>query len=58
MEPLTANSLKSIMKENTFEFLVPKVEEIQDRMKNGYYALHGLNYVQNDIRKMCRIIIK
>lgn len=89
MEPLITNSLKSIMKENTFEFLVPKVqdlllfhgilcfflidyflleltklllnyqvEEIQDRMKNGYYALHGLNYVQNDIRKMCRIIIK
>ncbi|XP_059661034.1 histone-lysine N-methyltransferase ATXR3 [Cornus florida] len=53
-----ALSLKDIMKENTFDFFVPKVAEIEDRMKNGYYAGHGLSSVKDDISRMCRDAIK
>ncbi|XP_038712807.1 histone-lysine N-methyltransferase ATXR3-like isoform X2 [Tripterygium wilfordii] len=58
MEGFLASSLKDIMKENTFEFFVPKVAEIEDRMKNGYYITHGLIAVKDDISRMCRDAIK
>ncbi|KAF5746032.1 SET domain protein 2 isoform 1 [Tripterygium wilfordii] len=57
-EGFLASSLKDIMKENTFEFFVPKVAEIEDRMKNGYYITHGLSAVKEDISRMCRDAIK
>uniref|UniRef100_A0A5B6ZPZ1 Putative histone-lysine N-methyltransferase ATXR3 n=1 Tax=Davidia involucrata TaxID=16924 RepID=A0A5B6ZPZ1_DAVIN len=58
MEEFLASSLKDIMKGNTFDFFVPKVAEIEDRMKNGYYAGHGLSSVKDDISRMCRDAIK
>lgn len=58
MEKYLALSLKDIMKENTFEFFVPKVSLIEDRMKNGYYAGRGLSSVKEDISRMCRDAIK
>ncbi|XP_042517528.1 histone-lysine N-methyltransferase ATXR3-like [Macadamia integrifolia] len=58
MEEFLALSLRDIMKENTFDFFVPKVAEIEDRMKNGYYIGHGLNSVKEDISRMCRDAIK
>ncbi|OVA11647.1 SET domain [Macleaya cordata] len=58
MEEFLAFSLKDIMKENTFDFFVPKVAEIEDRMKNGYYIGHGLSSVKEDISRMCRDAIK
>ncbi|KAA8524558.1 hypothetical protein F0562_010981 [Nyssa sinensis] len=58
MEEFLALSLKDIMKENTFDFFIPKVAEIEDRMKNGYYAGHGLSTVKDDISRMCRDAIK
>ncbi|XP_010267835.1 PREDICTED: histone-lysine N-methyltransferase ATXR3-like isoform X2 [Nelumbo nucifera] len=58
MEEFLAVSLKDIMKENTFDFFVPKVAEIEDRMKNGYYIGHGLSSVKEDISRMCRDAIK
>ncbi|KAF6173975.1 hypothetical protein GIB67_039926 [Kingdonia uniflora] len=51
-------SLKDIMKENNFDFFVPKVAEIESRMKNGYYLGHGLSSVKEDISRMCRDAIK
>ncbi|KAE9457787.1 hypothetical protein C3L33_10325, partial [Rhododendron williamsianum] len=58
MGEFLALGLKDIMKENAFDFFVPKVAEIEDRMKNGYYASHGLSSVKEDIRRMCREAIK
>ncbi|GMN58057.1 hypothetical protein TIFTF001_027145 [Ficus carica] len=58
MEEFLATSLKDIMKENTFDFFVPKVAEIQDRMKKGYYLGRGLSSVKEDISRMCRDAIK
>ncbi|CAI9759959.1 unnamed protein product [Fraxinus pennsylvanica] len=58
MEKFIVLSLRDIMKENTFEFFEPKVAEIENRMKNGYYASRGLNYVKEDISRMCRDAIK
>ncbi|XP_019056103.1 PREDICTED: histone-lysine N-methyltransferase ATXR3-like isoform X2 [Nelumbo nucifera] len=58
MEEFLTVSLKDIMKENTFDFFVPKVAEIEDRMKNGYYIGHGLSSVKEDISRMCRDAIK
>lgn len=58
MKEFLALGLKDIMKENTFEFFVPKVAEIEDRMKNGYYAGRGLSSVKEDISRMCRDAIK
>ncbi|KAL7219013.1 hypothetical protein ACSBR2_012143 [Camellia fascicularis] len=58
MKEFLALGLKDIMKENTFDFFVPKVAEIEDRMKNGYYAGHGLGSVKEDISRMCRDAIK
>ncbi|XP_043725695.1 histone-lysine N-methyltransferase ATXR3-like isoform X3 [Telopea speciosissima] len=57
-EEFLALSLRDIMKENTFDFFVPKVAEIENRMKNGYYVGHGLNSVKEDISRMCRDAIK
>ncbi|KAM7275665.1 hypothetical protein ACFE04_017531 [Oxalis oulophora] len=58
MEEFLASSLKDIMKENTYDFFVPKVTEIEARMKSGYYNGHGLNSVKEDISRMCRDAIK
>ncbi|GAV88419.1 SET domain-containing protein [Cephalotus follicularis] len=58
MEEFLASSLKGIMRENNFDFFVPKVAEIEERMKNGYYIGHGLNSVKEDISRMCRDAIK
>ncbi|XP_027061687.2 histone-lysine N-methyltransferase ATXR3-like [Coffea arabica] len=58
MEQFLALSLKDIMKENTFEFFVPKVAEIENRMRSGYYVGRGLSSVKDDIRRMCRDAIK
>eukprot|EP00257_Ricinus_communis_P014901 XP_015572695.1 LOW QUALITY PROTEIN: histone-lysine N-methyltransferase ATXR3 [Ricinus communis] len=58
MEGFLASGLKDIMKENTFDFFVPKVAEIEDRMKSGYYLGHGLRSVKEDISRMCRDAIK
>ncbi|KAM5580749.1 histone-lysine N-methyltransferase ATXR3 [Rosa sericea] len=58
MEEFVASSLKDIMKENTSDFFVPKVAEIQDRMRNGYYIRRGLSSVKEDISRMCRDAIK
>ncbi|KAJ4851262.1 hypothetical protein Tsubulata_019950, partial [Turnera subulata] len=58
MEGFLASALRDIMKENTFDFFVPKVAEIENRMKNGYYIGHGLRSVKEDISRMCRDAIK
>ncbi|XVF44484.1 hypothetical protein PTKIN_Ptkin02bG0126700 [Pterospermum kingtungense] len=58
MEEFLASSLRDIMKENTFDFFVPKVAEIEERMKNGYYIGHGVGSVKEDISRMCRDAIK
>ncbi|KAF8369961.1 hypothetical protein HHK36_032009 [Tetracentron sinense] len=58
MEEFLSCSLKDIMKANTFDFFVPKVAEIEDRMNNGYYIGHGLTSVKEDISRMCRDAIK
>ncbi|KAF9663308.1 hypothetical protein SADUNF_Sadunf17G0026700 [Salix dunnii] len=58
IEGFLASGLKDIMKENTFEFFVPKLTEIEDRMKSGYYVGHGLRAVKEDISRMCRDAIK
>ncbi|XP_057953048.1 histone-lysine N-methyltransferase ATXR3 [Malania oleifera] len=58
IEEFLAHGLKSIMKENTCDFFVPKVAEIEDRMKSGYYVGHGLNSVKEDISRMCRDALK
>ncbi|KAI3465654.1 hypothetical protein Pfo_022317 [Paulownia fortunei] len=58
MEEFIAVSLRDIMKENTFEVFEHKVAEIEERMKNGYYARRGLNSVKGDISCMCRDAIK
>ncbi|KAK8616127.1 hypothetical protein V6N13_017691 [Hibiscus sabdariffa] len=58
MEEFLASSLRDIMKDNTSDFFVPKVAEIEEKMKNGYYIGHGLGYVKEDISRMCRDAIK
>ncbi|KAL2474205.1 Histone-lysine N-methyltransferase ATXR3 [Forsythia ovata] len=58
MEKFIVVSLRDIMKENTFEFFEPKVAEIENRIRNGYYASRGLNYFKEDISRMCRDAIK
>ncbi|XP_068639387.1 histone-lysine N-methyltransferase ATXR3-like [Aristolochia californica] len=57
-EEFLAVTLKGIMKENTFELFVPKVAEIESRMRNGYYLAHGLRSVRDDISRICREAIK
>ncbi|CAN0914646.1 Histone-lysine N-methyltransferase ATXR3 [Linum grandiflorum] len=58
MEGFIALGLKDIMKENTFDFFIPKVAEIEARMDNGYYIGRGLKSVKEDISRMCRDAIK
>ncbi|KAL2328317.1 hypothetical protein Fmac_021744 [Flemingia macrophylla] len=58
MEQFLASRLREIMKANTCNFFMPKVAEIESKMKNGYYSGHGLSYVKEDISKMCRDAIK
>ncbi|XP_073279990.1 histone-lysine N-methyltransferase ATXR3-like [Primulina huaijiensis] len=58
MEDFIATSLRDIMKDNTFEFFGAKVAEIEEKMKNGYYANRGLNSIKDDISRMCRDAIK
>ncbi|KAM4103737.1 hypothetical protein ACJW30_06G100700 [Castanea mollissima] len=58
MEEFLLSGLRDIMVENTFEFFVPKVEEIEYRIKKGYYIGHGLSSVKEDISRMCRDAIK
>ncbi|KAJ7981346.1 histone-lysine N-methyltransferase ATXR3 [Quillaja saponaria] len=58
MEEYLASSLKGIMKENTFDFFVHKVAEIEDKIKSGYYSGRGLSSVKEDISRMCRDAIK
>ncbi|KAL5573213.1 hypothetical protein UlMin_022810 [Ulmus minor] len=58
MEEFLASSLRDIMRENTFEFFVPKVAEIQDKMRSGYYIGRGLSSVKEDISRICRDAIK
>ncbi|KAL8478350.1 hypothetical protein ACS0TY_030310 [Phlomoides rotata] len=58
MEEYIAAGLRDIMSENTFEFFEPKVAEIEERMKNGYYVSRGLHAVKEDISRMCRDAIK
>ncbi|KAL8228458.1 hypothetical protein R6Q57_016042 [Mikania cordata] len=58
MKEFLALGLKDIMKENTFEFFIPKIAEIESKIRNGYYAGRGLSSVKDDIRRMCREAIK
>ncbi|XP_071698145.1 histone-lysine N-methyltransferase ATXR3-like [Rutidosis leptorrhynchoides] len=54
MKEFLALGLKDIMKENTFEFFVPKVAAIESKVRNGYYAARGLGTVKDDIKRMCQ----
>ncbi|XP_020237818.1 histone-lysine N-methyltransferase ATXR3 isoform X2 [Cajanus cajan] len=58
MEEFLASRLREIMKTNTCDFFVPKVAEIEVKMKSGYYSNRGLNSVKEDISRMCRDAIK
>ncbi|KAI4322580.1 hypothetical protein L6164_022257 [Bauhinia variegata] len=58
MEEFLASSLREIMKANSCDFFVPKVAEIEAKMKGGYYRGRGLNSVKDDISRMCRDAIK
>ncbi|KAF3682584.1 Histone-lysine N-methyltransferase ATXR3 [Capsicum annuum] len=58
MKEFLASSLREIMQENTFEFFVPKVGEIEEKIKSGYYASRGLNSAKEDISRMCRDALK
>ncbi|KAL3645405.1 hypothetical protein CASFOL_010585 [Castilleja foliolosa] len=58
VEAYIATTLQDIMSKNTFEFFEPKVAEIEERMRNGYYAARGLNSMKEDVSRMCRDAIK
>ncbi|KAK4381017.1 Histone-lysine N-methyltransferase ATXR3 [Sesamum angolense] len=58
MEGYIVTCLRNIMNENTFEFFESKVGEIEERMRNGYYSIRGLNSIKEDISRMCRDAIK
>ncbi|XP_011100313.1 histone-lysine N-methyltransferase ATXR3-like isoform X2 [Sesamum indicum] len=58
MEGYIVTGLQDIMSENTFEFFESKVCKIEERMRNGYYAIRGLNSIKEDISHMCRDAIK
>nr|XP_033517072.1 histone-lysine N-methyltransferase ATXR3 isoform X1 [Nicotiana tomentosiformis] len=58
MKEFLASSLREIMKENTFEFFVPKVRGIEEKIKSGYYASRGLSSAKEDISRMCRDALK
>ncbi|XP_073222053.1 histone-lysine N-methyltransferase ATXR3-like isoform X3 [Cicer arietinum] len=58
MEEFLASRLKDIMKTNSCDFFVPKVAEIEAKMRSGYYSSRGLSTVKEDISRMCRDAIK
>ncbi|KAF7823098.1 histone-lysine N-methyltransferase ATXR3 isoform X1 [Senna tora] len=58
MEEFLVSSLREIMKANSCDFFVPKVAEIEAKMKTGYYSSRGLSCVKADISRMCRDAIK
>ncbi|KAK7312744.1 hypothetical protein VNO77_36837 [Canavalia gladiata] len=58
MEQFLASRLREIMKASSCDFFMPKVAEIEAKMKNGYYSGHGLSYIKEDISRMCRDAIK
>ncbi|TKY48777.1 Histone-lysine N-methyltransferase ATXR3 [Spatholobus suberectus] len=58
MEESLASRLREIMKTNSCDFFVPKVAEIEAKMKSGYYSSRGLNSVKDDISRMCCDAIK
>ncbi|KAG9454280.1 hypothetical protein H6P81_007184 [Aristolochia fimbriata] len=58
-EEFLAVTLRDIMKANTLELFVPKVAEIENKMRNGYYlAQRGLGSVRDDISRICREALK
>ncbi|KAK7257506.1 hypothetical protein RIF29_31531 [Crotalaria pallida] len=58
MEEFLASKLREIMKANSCDFFVPKVAEIESKMKSGYYSGHGFSSVKDDISRMCRDAMK
>ncbi|XP_035819342.1 histone-lysine N-methyltransferase ATXR3-like [Zea mays] len=54
MEEFVINRLREIMRSNRFDFFIPKVSNIEGRLKNGYYARHGFRTIKHDIRTMCQ----
>ncbi|OIW05925.1 hypothetical protein TanjilG_07201 [Lupinus angustifolius] len=58
MEEFLASRLREIMKSNLCDFFVPKVAEIETKMKTGYYRGHGFSSVKEDISRMCCDAIK
>ncbi|XP_061364392.1 histone-lysine N-methyltransferase ATXR3-like [Gastrolobium bilobum] len=58
MEEFLASRLREIMKTNSCDFFVPKVAEIEAKIKTGYYSGRGLSSVKEDISRMCRDAIK
>ncbi|XP_058729581.1 histone-lysine N-methyltransferase ATXR3-like isoform X1 [Vicia villosa] len=58
MEEFLASRLREIMKANACDFFVPKVAEIEAKIKRGYYSGHGLSSVKEDISRMCRDAMK
>ncbi|KAL9259116.1 Histone-lysine N-methyltransferase ATXR3-like protein [Drosera capensis] len=53
-EEFLLNSLKEITQDKTYDFFVPRVTEIEGRIKSGYYASRGIAYVKEDINKLCK----
>ncbi|XP_072970042.1 histone-lysine N-methyltransferase ATXR3 [Typha angustifolia] len=58
IEDFVASSLKDIMKGNRFDFFIPKVAKIEDRIRSGYYVHRGLSSIKDDISRMCRDALK
>ncbi|CAH9076634.1 unnamed protein product [Cuscuta epithymum] len=58
MREFLTSSLNAIMKENSFDFFVPKVAKIKEKIKSGYYTVHGLRSVKEDISRMCHDALK
>ncbi|KAL9243849.1 hypothetical protein vseg_017688 [Gypsophila vaccaria] len=58
MEDFLVLSLKRIIKENISNYFARKVDEIQNRVKSGYYARRGMSAAKQDILKLCRDAIK
>ncbi|KAI4383286.1 hypothetical protein MLD38_009142 [Melastoma candidum] len=52
------NVFPSMNWRNTFNFLVPKVAKIQDRIRHGYYSRNGIGFAKADIDRICRDAIK
>ncbi|KAJ1698179.1 hypothetical protein LUZ63_006691 [Rhynchospora breviuscula] len=52
------NKLKEIMKGNRSDYFDPKVAQIEDKLRGGYYARRGLSSLKDDISRMCREAMK